>query len=151
MKPKQGLQVTLWYSPAYLFDCVCYQSPHYTLCPSLTELLSEPIQAIHFSSSFSSAYLFPIVSIIFCLILTTVVCMSTQGGSYNFLRTEDFGLCDSFFLEVWWPFSAGQPLLNGHSHCQLASWIWRLIGQELRAKRLQFPSWVWFLRSLESS
>lgn len=90
--------------------------------------MSLRLPIIPFSVAFPPPYFFSSLqcgvstgSIMFCLILTTVVCMSTQGGSYNFLRIEDFGLCDSFFLEVWWLFSAGQPLLNGHSHCQLAS------------------------------
>ena len=38
--------------------------------------------------------------LMFCLILATVVCMSGQGGQYNFLRTAGLGLSRSLFLEA---------------------------------------------------
>ena len=48
---------------------------------------------------------FPLLSVVlpllmFCLILATVVCMSGQGGQYNFLRTAGLGLSRSLFLEA---------------------------------------------------
>ena len=110
--------------------------------------LSEPqALSIPFKVAFppSCFFSFPLLSmvlplLIFCLILATIVCMSGQGGEYNFPRTEGLGLCGSLFLEAQGPcWSAHFSMVRVAAGLQTGSW--RITGKCSRAWYVCIDPW----------